>query len=495
MNARLALALLTLCSALLAQDKPAQVKVDWDKVLLTSRTTATLQVVVNPPLRRGSAIHDPVWKALKDLGADYVRFVPWLPYPRLAVAELEPPKDGKTSWDFSLIDLLVEDFLGATAGHPSILNLSTMPAWMWKTDKPVTYPADPNQPVWNYTRGTEPVDPTFQQIAEYYARVVSWYTQGGFTDELGVRHTSGHHYDIAYWEVLNEVEFEHNMSPETYSRLYDEVTAAIHKVSPQTKFVGLALALPSNEPQYFEYFLNHANHKPGTPLDAISYHFYASPTEDQDINTQSFTYWEQADRFLATVRYIEAIRKRLSPETKTFVDELGVISWQDNGQEDPKHVTPPIPDAYWQLCGAMYAYLYGELSRMGIEQVGESQLVGYPTQFPTVSMVDWNSGKPNARFWVLKLLHDNFAPGDKLIETDSGSPYLYARAFVTRGGAHKVLLVNKRNRALQVAFETPRVLAMQIVDQQTGFGPPRSAQPAGSSFELPPLAVAVVTLP
>jgi hypothetical protein len=34
--------------------------------------------------------------------------------PRRA-AELEPPKDGKTSWDFSLIDPMMEDLMNATA--------------------------------------------------------------------------------------------------------------------------------------------------------------------------------------------------------------------------------------------------------------------------------------------------------------------------------------------------------------------------------------------
>ena len=63
-----------------------------------------------PSLRRGSAIHDAAFRALRDLQADFVRFVPWLPYPRLAVAALEPPRDDRTSWDFSLIDPLVIDF-------------------------------------------------------------------------------------------------------------------------------------------------------------------------------------------------------------------------------------------------------------------------------------------------------------------------------------------------------------------------------------------------
>ena len=42
-------------------------------------------------------------------------------------------------------------------------------------------------------------------------------------------------------------------------------------------------------------------------------------------------------------------------------------------------------------------------------------MVGYPTQFPSVSMVDWETGAPNARFRVLELLKNNFGPGDKLV--------------------------------------------------------------------------------
>ena len=78
----------------------AKVTVNWDKVVTVSRTTPALQVVVNPPLRRGTQIHDRVFQALHDLGADYVRYVPWLPYPKLGVAELEPPADGKTPGTF-----------------------------------------------------------------------------------------------------------------------------------------------------------------------------------------------------------------------------------------------------------------------------------------------------------------------------------------------------------------------------------------------------------
>src|SRR5438309_11085115 len=70
-----------------AEDPPAKVVVHLDKVIRASETTPTLQVVVNPPLRRGTPVHDNAFKALHDLGADYVRYVPWLPYPKLGVAE------------------------------------------------------------------------------------------------------------------------------------------------------------------------------------------------------------------------------------------------------------------------------------------------------------------------------------------------------------------------------------------------------------------------
>ena len=57
------------------------------------------------------------------------------PYPKLAVAEFELPQGGWTSWDFSLLDPLLEDFTPATAGHPVNMNVSTLPEWMFKTDR------------------------------------------------------------------------------------------------------------------------------------------------------------------------------------------------------------------------------------------------------------------------------------------------------------------------------------------------------------------------
>jgi len=414
--------------------------------------------------------------------------VPWLPYPRLGVAELEAPTAEKTSWDFSVIDPMTKDFMAATEGHSTVMNFSTIPTWLFKTEKPAAYPADPNQVTWDYTQGTELRDPTGKELGDYYARLVSWYVQGGFTDENGRRHESGYRFRFPIWEVLNEVDFEHAMTPEQYTARYDAIVSAIHKVSPETKFVGMALAAPSNEPQFFEYFLNPAHHKAGIPLDYISYHFYATPSAGQTVEDWQYTFFDQADGFFNTVRYVENIRKRLSPQTKTDTDELGVILPTDNTPADK--VAPPA--AYWNLAGALYAYLFIELSRQQIDVAGESQLIGYPTQFPSVSMMDYEKNLPNARFWVLKLLKDTFHPGDKLVESSINSGDLAAQGFVTPGG-RKLLLVNKRNRAMDVALADAEKASALAVDEKTGDGPARGVKPANGKLSLEPFAVTVVS--
>jgi hypothetical protein len=463
--------------------------VDWTNHTLVSHSTPTLQVVVNPPLRRGASIHDPSFKALAALNCDYVRYVPWLPYPKLAVAELEPPAQGKTSWDFSLIDPMTIDFLEVTKGHPVILNFSTIPAWMYQTKEPVTYPTDPDAVIWNYNQGTQPRDTTCREIADYYGRLYDWYTKGGFTDELGKKHLSNYHYDIPYWEVLNEVDFEHYNTAPSYTKLYDAIVARIKKSAPGTKFVGLALADPVR-PEWFEYFLNPRNHKPGTPLDMISYHFYAVGNTDQPIDRMQTSFFEQAHGFLHTVRFIESIRKRLSPQTRTTIDEVGSMLGGDiTGNE------LPIPNGYWNLSGVLYAYLFIELTKLKIDVIGESQLVGYPTQFPSVTMMNWDNGKPNARYWVLKLIHDNFESGDTLVSTgDLHNGDLQAQGFITPKGK-KVLFVNKTSKYLALNFPASYDGAkLSVVDVSTGENPPPTTTVRGAALMIRPFAVGVIAM-
>ena len=490
-----ALAVLATCS-LKAQQK---VGIDWQKVMRVSQSTATLQVVTNPMLNRGSAIHDQSFAALKALGAEYVRYVPWLPYPKIAVAELEPPERAKLSWDFTYIDPVTVDFFQATEGHQRIVNFSTIPAWLFETEKPVSYPADANQVVWDYTQGIRLKDPTARQVGEYFARIVSWYSNGGFTDEYGQWHQSGHHYEIPIWEVLNEIESEHQTTPEDYTLRYDAIVAAIHKVSPKTKFMGLALAQAGGNPKYYEYFLDPKNHAPGTPIDYISFHFYASPGLDEGPDGWQHTFFNQADGFLSTTRFVLAIRDRLSPATKIDTDELGVILPTDGLEIKAGHALEDrIPKRYWNAAAALYAYLFAEEAKLGVDVIGESQLVGYPSQFPSVSMMNYNTGKPNARYWVLKLIKDNFAPGVTLV-ANRGEDVFSTSEVAVQGflcaGSRKVLFVNKTNgeRELELPEEFSGA-RMHVVDESSGDEGIRTEPLSGNRLKLAPFAVAVAEL-
>ena len=102
----------------------------------------------------------------------------------------------------------------------------------------------------------------------------------------------------------------------------------------------------------------------------ISYHFYALANSRTDPKDWEI-FFSQLDTFTFEVEQTEEIRKILSPETRTTIDELGVILPDDNTPGAPQ-----FPMIYWNAAAALYAYAWGKISRQGIDVVGHSQLVG-----------------------------------------------------------------------------------------------------------------------
>ena len=278
----------------------------------------------------------------------------------------------------------------------------------------------------------------------------------------------------------------------------------MRRVQPGLKFVGVSLAQPGQKPEFFEYFLNPKNHKPGIPLDYISYHHYAVPAPDHTPDVQQYTFFAQADGFLNFVRGVEVIRKRLSPGTGTMINEIGAISADDVVQDQPGHVSKPIPASYWNLAGAMYAYIFGELTRIGIDVAGESQLVGYPTQFPSVSMVDWDAGLPNARYRVLQLLKDNFGPGrqDRGHAVEGLPPFAVRQLRLLPRSAHPrgrqapaAPREHAGSRLHRRPCPPPREARWTTWTRSRRAAPPASRKVDGETITLGGYAVAVVTLP
>jgi hypothetical protein len=107
-------------------------------------------------------------------------------------------------------------------------------------------------------------------------------------------------------------------------------------------------------------------------------------------------------------------------------------------------------------------------------------------------MLDWNNGKPNARFTVLQLIHDHFPAGDTLVSTRfPGNTDIDAQAFA-RGAALKMLIVNKRERQIQV--ELPAEFARgEVTSISASSGAATTTERlATNSIELEPFEVAVV---
>jgi hypothetical protein len=268
---------------------------------------------------------------------------------------------------------------------------------------------------------------------------------------------------------------------------------------------------PSQEPAFFQYFLDPKNHRPGTPLDMIAYHFYATPSVEQTIDSWQYSFFDQADGFLNTVALIDSIRQRLSPTTRVDLDELGIILPEYSIPRAALTAANDIPAGYWNLSGALFAYLYVELAKQKTDVVAASQFLGDPKGNPGVDdptgidpddripLTDWKTGKPNARFWVLKLLVDNFHPGDRLVSTQFDTlfgvpPDVELQAFLTADGK-KLLVINKRASPADISLGSAgRVRSIAVVDEFSGETIARSENASGKDLHLQPFAVAVVTM-
>jgi len=528
-----------LLNSALALSSPSTINVSWESVIRPLRTNTAFQTVVNPVTSRESPYHDQVYDKIANLGAPYQRYVPWLPYPRMGIAELEPPSSGSicgfvnsggadniwsttldcgkygagtidsvvfanygrptgfcnslkadttctkdvsstvasqcvgkasctlvsndatfgtapcggnrlavevtcsnkdvkqfTYWDFELLDEGMLDFLtAANSSHrTSIPNFSTIPNFFFVNPDRSYFPDDPLGETWSYEQGKVLVDPTGEAVGDYYGRLIAHYTEGGFLDEAG-RWIPGYNLTFSHWEVLNEVNYEHGMSPEFYTILYDAIVRGIKKWAPRgsanLKFFGLGGA----GEEYIVYFLNRTNHRyPDTPVDFISIHSYASATRDGGPNASAYrNFFSDQAGFVGTIPHVyELIASSDYPHVLVDCDEVGVILPSDN---DPvfNSTSPGFPAIYWNAAAAMYAYMFGLSSLVGLDVLGESQLIGYPSipfqrgppingpwvappQYPSVSMLSWggvfgNQGDGTARYWILKLLVDRFKAG------------------------------------------------------------------------------------
>ena len=461
-------------------------------------------------MARGAELHDEVFARIRELAADHVRYLHWDPF-ELSYPLKHPPSGGKTSWDFSGIDPYVEDFMAASAGHDAVINFAPMYTWG--------------------TNATGFIDPTGAAAGEYFSRIISWYTKGGFVDELGARHVSNYSYNWKYWEVLNEVDAGSSGTrcsslnstanalrcAEAYTRIYDGIVTVLHRDHPELQFTGLVLAWPdcAGSEQWFRYFLNASNHRSpvrenfGTYVSEISYHWYSENTYHAPppvaswwtIGANPADVFVQSAQFVAAARRVQALVDELAPGVRVYCNEVGVLA-----TDPPPGYAPFGADKWWwNLAAAQYGYVYGALAEIGVDAIAASQLTAYPGNAAAISMLDWNNGLGNAWYWVLKMFADtlgsdpkdvhrasvNGVPGNATVRPPRPGEWwcthsmgttsfdaslvdvLYAQAFTLRpgrGNERVILLVNPRNSTIIATVAGAGAGSIvRVVDQSAGF--------------------------
>jgi hypothetical protein len=428
------------------------VAVAWTSPAQTASTSATVEVDVMPFLSRSSegGPFDAYFTALSNLGAEYVRYSPWYPYPKVVVPELTPPDctatKPATNWNSALFDGIVRDFMEAVCGEGAITGvcehsvaqqLSTMPDWIYQGAYPV--PAGVINPdPWKfnafngYNRGSALVNESCIDMGMYMGRLVSHYTAGGHHDTCGHWHESGFHYNWTVLSVLNEN--EHNTGGPRYIKCFDQIRKAVEGVNKYIKLAGPETV--GN--MYINDFLDPKNHDDGRSPEIMSHHAFLG------MGSATSTFFHAIDGFMSgDVAGIVKQRDAVSPKTEMVLNEWipFLTDWcdEDDAQalfeehgdalaRDPRGGACPNwqdPKSQptranrktlgWNVAAGSFAYGYARLALVGYKYVGADQLIGgpWPDNEPAVSCLDWKSGQPNAKYWAIHMLAKEMGTGVK----------------------------------------------------------------------------------
>lgn len=425
------------------------------------------------------------------------------------------PKPGNGSrWDFTAMDIKVLAVqTNVKFPETTILMVHGLPPW-----------ACADRTCANATAGL--ADPSGQQLGEYYSRILSWYSNGGFVDQ-GVHYQSGYNISFGYLEVLNEIDINPHIysssdpivNARRYVAIYDGVTRSVRRDHPRMKFIGSCFSGPGLA-AHWAYFLDRSKHAPGTPWppEGVSFHAYV------DIPGSSFVpfekwgdmLFEQAVTVLNNARGSMQVIKAASPQTKVFANEIGICNTCSGALRFMNVASLRSANAsWWNLHSALWAVMHGELVAMGVSMTGASGLLGYPTgppgspvgvpgpaptlgtifqpqvttlgNCPDMSLVDWETGLGNARLWTLRMVIDGLGTGEKRVlctrptNSSTGAPWdktgIYARAFAPADGANAfpgpsnqaLLISNTRNVSTgPVYFGAPFLSGSVVWKVETG---------------------------
>jgi hypothetical protein len=188
------------------------------------------------------------------------------------------PQKNPTTWDFSIMDAIIQPVLGV-GDHSPEYQIGIGPPYMYDSSH-------------NF------VDPTYGQFTTYAQEIVQYYNTGGFTDGGGTFHKSPSAYPIQWWGIYNEPNVN-QLTAAQYTQLYNVTVPAMQSIDPTLKFAAIELADFSGwEQQFLPTFVSGVT----AQVDVVATHFYSSCNQ-HDTDAQLLA---TIPGFATDVRYIRS---------------------------------------------------------------------------------------------------------------------------------------------------------------------------------------------
>lgn len=328
------------------------------------------------------------------------------------------PESVQGNWDFTLLDATIQHLRDHNITF--FLDVRTAPPWMFDAN------------------GQLP-DAEFSAFATYMARLVGWYNKGGFTDDKGKFHASGHTGWVHVWEIWNEPKSGWDipgnvknraaapwMTPDRYANLYDVTEAAMKAVDPTILTGGPAINSYPDIP-YLLTFIKDVQ----APLDFFSMHFYAANSyTEPDTSVFNAVY---GPRFLQRLIAVHKMLQQYKPgqNIPIWVDELNF----DEASTFPIDLRGTSPVSYPFIASAYVTAQY-----QGVALLDEFTLTS-DAQFGLIDITTNQSYRP---YWLYRLLAQEFPPGSTLlpVTVDARSGNVALAAIAPDGQSLRLLVAN-----------------------------------------------------
>jgi hypothetical protein len=352
--------------------------------------------------------------------------------------DAEPqPELTQNQWNFTNMNVLVDEIFAS--GQEPLLNMKFAPDWQWSC-----YPNTQTG------RAGTVRDTSFQEYAQYMARIVRYYNKGTMTSATGqvITNPAGTTHKITWWEPWNEPDLNNEtpcapatgngLTPQQYVTMWNAVIPAMLAVDPTLKFVGPATAgsqfgssTGGTNNQYVDLLMANATHKP----DAISFHGYGywdNTVSDKWIfdgdNTEPTAHC--CGGITDLVYGVKAIHTKF-PSVPVWLTEVNVnADWGDD-----THARP-----WSELGAAWWASAFSQLAPLNVGIIHQYLIA----ESPQFGMIDTNTGNPFMVYYVTQLLNGGFPQGSTILSTSSTQHDVQSLAVQKPDGTISVLLVNRQ---------------------------------------------------